>query len=166
MFAVQCLHSCLYGRVFKLRTDHTPLLRVFGENCGLPATAVSRLQRWTAILSGYNYVFEHLPGHENCVANCLSLIPLKLSPEQESAVINAEEDNPRDSMEDLLVSAADVAIVSKQDPDMSRVIDYIAHGWPSLFDESLKPYYRCRNELTIEANCLVRGHRTIIPNVL
>ena len=49
---------------------------------------------------------------------------------------------------------------------MSRVIDYIAHGWPSLFDESLTPYYRCRDELTIEANCLVRGYRTIIPDVL
>ena len=49
---------------------------------------------------------------------------------------------------------------------MSCVIDYIVHGWPSLFDESLKPYYRCRNELTIEANCLVRGHRSIIPDVL
>ena len=64
------------------------------------------------------------------------------------------------------MSAADVAIVSKQDPDMSHVIDDIAHCWPSLFDESLKPYYRRRNELTIDADCLVRGHRTIIPNIL
>ena len=64
VFAVKRLHPYLYGRVFKLRTDHKPLLRIFGENCGLPATAVSRLQRWAVILSGYDYVIEHLPGHE------------------------------------------------------------------------------------------------------
>ena len=100
------------------------------------------------------------------MADCLSRIPLKLSPEQESAVFNAVEDNARDPVEDLPVSAADVAMVSKQDPDVNHVIDYIAHGWPSLLNESLKPYYRCRNELTIEADCLVRGHRTVIPDVL
>ena len=56
--------------------------------------------------------------------------------------------------------------MSTQDPDVSRVIDFIAHGWSSLFNESLKPYHRCCNELTIEADCLVRGHRTTVPDVV
>ena len=64
------------------------------------------------------------------------------------------------------MSAADVAIVSKQGPDVSRVIDYSAYGWPSLFDESLKPYHGCRNELIIEIDSLVHGHQTIILDVL
>ena len=166
VFALKHLHSYLYGRVFKLCTDHKLLMSLFGENCGLPATAVSRLQGRAVIPSGYDYVIEHLPCHENCVADCMSRIHLKLSAEREITVIYAVEDNIRDPVEDVPVSAADVAMVSMQDPDVSRVIDYIAHGWPSLFDESLKSYYNCRNELTIDANCLVRGHRTIIPNVL
>ena len=111
MFTVKLLHSNLYARVFKLRTDYKPLLRIFGENCGLPATAVSCLQRWPIILSGYDYIIEHLLGHE-----------------QEIAVINAVEHNAHDPVEDLPVSAADVAMVSKQGPDENRVIDYIAHG--------------------------------------
>ena len=93
LFAIKCLHSCLYGRDFRLRADHKPLLRIFGENCRLAATAVSRLQRWVVIISGYDYVIEHPQGHEDCVADYLSRIPLKLSPKQESAVINAVEDN-------------------------------------------------------------------------
>ena len=137
MFTVKRLHSNLYGRVFKLCRDHKPLLRIFGENCGLPATAVSHLQRWSIILSGYDYIIEHLLGHE-----------------QESAEINAVEHNAHDPVEDLPVSAADVAMVSKQDPDESRVIDYIAPGWPSLFDVLLQLYYCCRSELIIEADCL------------
>ena len=64
------------------------------------------------------------------------------------------------------MSAADVAMVSEQGPDVSCVIDYSAHGWPSLFDESLKPSHRCRNELVIEIDSLVHGHRTIILDVL
>ena len=100
--AVKRLHSYLYGCVFKLRTNHKPLLRIFGENCGLPATAMSRLQRWAVILSGYDYIIEHLTGHENGVADCLYCIPLKLSPEQESAVTNAVEDNARDPVEDCV----------------------------------------------------------------
>ena len=79
----------------------------------LPVTVVSHLQRWAVIFSGYDYVIEHLPGHENSVADCLSRNPLKLSPEQESAVINATEDNAHDPVEDLPVSAADVAMVYK-----------------------------------------------------
>ena len=110
---------------------------------------MSRLQRWSVTLSGYDYIIEHLPGHE-----------------QESAVITAVEHNAHDPIEDLPVSAADVAMVGKQDPDESRVIDYIAHGWPSLFDVLLQLYYRCRNELIIEADCLVCGHRTMITNIL
>ena len=137
VFTVKLLHSNLYARVFKLRTDYKPLLRIFGENCGLPATAVSRLQRWSIILSGYDYIIEHLPGHE-----------------QEIAVINAVEHNAHDPVEDLPVSAADVAMVSKQDPDENRVIDYIAHGWPSLFDVLLQLYYCCRSELIIQVDCL------------
>ena len=35
-------------------------------------------------------------------------------------------------------------------------MNYIAHGWPSLFCELLETHYRSR---------LVHGHRTIIPNV-
>ena len=64
------------------------------------------------------------------------------------------------------MSAADVAMVSKQGPNVNCVIDYSPHGCPSLFDESLKPSHRCRNELAIEIDSLVHGHRTIILDVL
>ena len=71
IFAVKRLHMYLYGRQFCLRTDHRPLLKIFGEHSGLPATAVSRLQRWAVILSEYDYSIEHIKGSSNVIADCL-----------------------------------------------------------------------------------------------
>ena len=60
--------------------------------------------------------------------------------------MNAVEDHDHDLVEDVPATAVDIIVVSKQDPDMSHFMD-----WPSLFDGSLKPYYRFCNELAIEA---------------
>ena len=128
VFAVKRLHSYLYGRTFTLRTDHKPLLRIFSEKSGLPATAVSRLHRWAVTLSEYDYVIEHVAGIQNSVADCLSRIPLQLTQPQETAIVNAVTVHARDPTVDLPVSAEDVATVSKQDPDVDRVLQYVVHG--------------------------------------
>ena len=99
----------MHSHVFKLRADHKLLLCIVGKKYGLPATAVSRLQRWAVVLSGYDYASELLPSHDNCLADCLSRHPLMLSAEQESAVTDAVEDNACDPIEDLPVPAADVS---------------------------------------------------------
>ena len=97
----------MHSHVFKLRADHKLLLCIVGKKYGLPATAVSRLQRWAVVLSGYDYASELLPSHDNCLADCLSR-NLMLSAEQESAVTDAVGDNACDPNEDLLVPIADV----------------------------------------------------------
>ena len=78
--------------------------------------------------------------------------------------MNAMEDNIHDPVGYLPAAAGGVVVVSKQDPNVSHVMDYFVCGQPSLFDGILKPYYRFRIELTIEADSLV--HKTNIPNVL
>jgi len=165
VFAVKRLHIYLYGRSFVLKTDHKPLLKIFGEKSGLSGTAVSRLQRWAVILSEYTYSIEHISGSQNVVADCLSRLPLKLTDAQERAVVNAVSDNRRDPCIALPVTAADVAAASKSDDDLSKVMQYLQFGWPTDINESIRSYHRCRSELTIEADCLVREHRTVIPVV-
>lgn len=51
VFAVDKFHQYLYGRKFVLRTDHKPLVSIFGPNMGIPSAAASRLQRWEIKLS-------------------------------------------------------------------------------------------------------------------
>ena len=47
-----------------------------------------------------------------------------------------------------------------------KLLQFIQHGWLSNINESLAPYHRCRDELTLEAGCLVRGFRIVIPAAL
>ena len=53
VFAVKRFHQYLYGRVFKIYTDHKPLMSLFSETRGIPPLASARIQRWALILSAY-----------------------------------------------------------------------------------------------------------------
>lgn len=55
----------LIGNTFTLKTDHKPLLSIFGENKGIPIMAAARLQRWAFILSGLSYKIEYVKGLSN-----------------------------------------------------------------------------------------------------
>lgn len=164
VFAVKRLHMYLYGRTFTLRTDHKPLLRIFGEHSGMPATAVSRLQRWAVILSEYDYQIEHIKGTSNVVADCLSRLPLPLSTSQVNSIERAVQENAFEGFGELPISAADIAKASTSG-EIGTVMEYLKHGWPADVPESLKPYRRRADQLTIEASCLIWKHRTVIPIV-
>ena len=52
---------------------------------------------------------------------------------------------------------------TKSDPTLSQIVTYVKTGWPDLVDTEFKPYANRRNELTMEADCLLWGVRVIIP---
>ena len=162
VFAVKRLHSYLHGRRFTLRTDHRPLLRIFGNNADLPATAVSRLQRWRVVLSAYDYDLEYIRGCDNVAADCLSRLPQPLTTAQVNAITRAVRDNEFPGHDVLPVSAADIALASKSDSVISAVMEYLKYGWPTEISETLKPLYQRRDQLTIEAGCLIWNHRTFL----
>uniref|UniRef100_A0A1I8B504 RNA-directed DNA polymerase n=1 Tax=Meloidogyne hapla TaxID=6305 RepID=A0A1I8B504_MELHA len=58
VFAVQKFHKMLFGRKFKLRTDHKPLVSIFGNKKGIKVQTASRLQRWALILTNYDFDIE------------------------------------------------------------------------------------------------------------
>ncbi|PIO53025.1 hypothetical protein TELCIR_25660 [Teladorsagia circumcincta] len=45
IFAVQKLHRFVHGRHFTQKTDHKPLVAIFGNNKGIPVYSANRLQR-------------------------------------------------------------------------------------------------------------------------
>ena len=91
---------------------------------------------------------------------------MKLSASQEEFVINGVSENARDPCQSIPVSAVDVSLASKSDREIASVMQFVQHGWPSNINESLAPYHRCRDELTLEAGCYVRGYRTVTPAAL
>ena len=63
----------------------------------------------------------------------------------------------------LPVHASEVAEATRKDPILHKVIVCMQQGWPAKVQEALLPYWRKRNELTVEANCILWGLRVVIP---
>ena len=64
----------------------------------------------------------------------------------------------------LPVSANDITRETRQDHIMSKVPDFTLNGWTEKpQDEQLKPYYMCRNKLSVQHRCLMWGTCVIIP---
>lgn len=72
IFGVQRFHEYVYGRHFILVSDCKPLCSIFGPKTGIPLMMAGRLQRWSIILSEYNYTIKCVKSKDNCLADCLS----------------------------------------------------------------------------------------------
>jgi hypothetical protein len=67
----------LYGRSIILKTDHKPLIPIFGEKKGIPVMAAHRLQRYAIFLAGYTYTIEFMKGDDNGNVDALFRLPLE-----------------------------------------------------------------------------------------
>ena len=72
IYGVQCFRKYLYGKRFKLITDHKLRTNIFGSQNKLSALGALRLQRWAALLSANDYEIVHNRSEENSNADYLS----------------------------------------------------------------------------------------------
>ena len=68
---IRKFHQYLSGRRFIIKSDHKPLMHLFGEHHGIPQLASARIQRWALILGSYTY---SKPGKELQNADGLSAL--------------------------------------------------------------------------------------------
>lgn len=164
IFAVDKFHQYLYGRKFILRTDHKPLVSIFGPSMGIPNAAASRLQRWAIKLSAYDFDIEYVRTDKN-TADVLS----RLIESQKMEVASMEQELPEQtylhfSSEALLLDYNVLKKETSSDPILSRVLSYVIDGWPADIDiRELQPYANRKSEIYSELGCLMWGHRVIIP---
>ena len=76
VYGVQKFSQYLYGTKFLLKTDHKPLVAIFGPKKGLPAFAASRLQRYALYLSGFQYDISYVKSQDHGNADGLSRLPI------------------------------------------------------------------------------------------
>ncbi|XP_008178248.1 uncharacterized protein LOC103307755 [Acyrthosiphon pisum] len=79
VYSVKYFHQYVYGREFILRTDHKPLVIIFGPKKGIPVMIANQLQQYAIFLSGYNYEIQFVKGIDNGNANALSRLPLDIT---------------------------------------------------------------------------------------
>lgn len=176
VFGVKRFHQYLYGRSvpFTLRTDHKPLLAIFGPYRGIPEITANRLQRYAIFLSAYNYNIEYISSADNS-ADFLSRASL---PECESSAIGSSDKLYEG--DDLIVDRAsyvnfvidgslpvtrrELCEETSKDVVLRKIISYILNGWPNkISDKEIRPYFLCRTQLSFEEGCVMRGHKVVVP---
>ncbi|XP_047986190.1 uncharacterized protein K02A2.6-like isoform X1 [Leguminivora glycinivorella] len=164
VFAVSKFHQYLYGRKFTLRTDHKPLVSIFGPNCGVPVTAASRLQRWAIVLSAYDFDIEYVSTEKNTADALSRLIKSHKDEMGEEAGQIPEQTYLHFAADALLLDYNKLKTSTASDPILGRVLGYIKNGWPSECEiRELNPYFNRKDELYTELGCVLWGHRVVIP---
>lgn len=158
---VKKFHQYLYGRHFKIYTDHKPLLGLLHHSKPIPAVLSPRLLRWNLLLGQYDYELVYRPGRQMGNADSFSRLPLPTKdfqppPLEDVLLLEAAPEVP--------VDAERIARLTKQDPKLSRVLRWIKHGWPDEKpSEEFQPYYVRRDELSAYRDCILWGSRVVVP---
>ena len=172
IFGLKKFHKYLYGRRFTIVTDHKPLLGIFGDSKPASPMASARLARWHMILSAYEYDIIHKEGKQHQNADALSRLPLTDDQTvwSHQSLSDLDEQLPvQINMLDIdtrPVEADEVKRCTKRDPVLSRVMANIMNGWPNPKNvpPELKVYAQKKEELSIEDDIVLWGHRVVIPD--
>lgn len=163
IFGTKNFFQYLIGRKFTLKTDHKPLLTIFGNNKSIPQMSTSRLQRWAVHLSAFNYEIEYVKSEKNC-ADGLSRCPVDIT----------ERQCNEDSFLNLILTNKDVPIdynmvveETKTDQCLQEVISALFNNSMDALDKKrFGAFISKKSELFVEKRILMWGFRAIIPEKL
>lgn len=169
-FGVKKFAHFLIGRSFILKTDHKPLLGIFGSKKGIPPLAAGRLQRWAMYLSNFTFEIEHIKGTDNIVADFLSRFPVD-SEDNESNDEEVSYLNFLANDEEYIIDQSIVKAESLKDPVIVKVKQFLRDGWPANVRRNRKldevqNLATKKEELTVENDILMWGYRVVIPQSL
>jgi len=162
VFGFHRFHKYLFGHQFVVHTDHKPLVGLFRGN--IPPMASPRWTRWALFIANYEFDLQYLPGKQNCTADALSRLPLPDAPdsvpEPMEIVLNLNQITATSQITTALLKTWTTA-----DPILSQVVRYVKTKWPKpqTLEAGLRPFYRRREELSLQDGLLLWGSRVVIP---
>lgn len=159
-FGVERFKTFLYGRRFKVITDHKPLPMILEKNL---TAAPPRLQRMILRLQGYDFKLEYRPGSEMSLPDSLSRLPNPHN--KEPLDLDVRVDLVQFSVDKL----SDIRENTRLDPVLSELSELIVMGWPDSIKSvptDLRGYWNYRDELSIEDGVILKGERVLIPECL
>ncbi|CAH8624674.1 unnamed protein product [Dicrocoelium dendriticum] len=173
VFAVKKFHKMLYGRRFKLLTDHKPLLAIFGSKKGIPAYTANRLQRWALTLLGYDFEIRYQSTNSLGQADALSRLIDSQQQEHEDTIIASVEIEPdvkflvNEALHGMPVTADAVRAETLRDPILKKVTHFHRTSWPrSCSSAEMQQFYQRRHSLSIVDDCIMFSDRVVIPQAL
>ena len=137
IWAIQYFKPYLWGRPFKVRTDHSALkwLKNFKDPHG-------QVARWLEILSEYDFAVEHRPGLKHGNADSLSRLPCKqcgASQDQVENQCSLEAALAQATESDLalwlpILTPTDQETLQNNDPALSKVMVWVeSNSFPKSF---------------------------------
>ena len=164
VYALKKFHYFLYGSKFTLITDHLPLVSIFSKKRNISETASGRIQRWSLMLQCYDFELIHKSGKKLCTADLLSRLPLKTN--VENIPVPAEWIHLVEVLNNIPVTAAEIAKQTSRDSVLSQVFSYCMNGFPCEVSSHIQPYFNKKSELVIQSGCILWGNRVVIPSKL
>lgn len=165
IYGTNKFYQFLIGREFLLKTDHKPLIAIFGDKKGIPQMSASRMQRWALHLSAFRFKIQHV-GSSNNVADMLSRLPVDKVPNE-----NYEEPEATylcfiSNNVEFSVDFEQVLNSTRKDSELTKIIDIVQKGDFSKLKKDFPRYFDRKLELTVENEVLMWGHRIVIPRSL
>ena len=155
VFAIERWHVFLYGRKFKLRTDHQALVTLLGASG--TGRAPMRIARWIERLRGYNFTVEYRPGSSNNVPDMLSRMPLPglFTTGGEEELVVANIGNRWEP-----IHWKEIAAQSNDDEELQLVRKWLRTKQPKVTD---KRWASVINELSENDGVLLREKKIVLP---
>jgi hypothetical protein len=161
-FEIDRFKTYLYGRHFKVITDHKSLVMIVSKNL---TAAPPRLQRMLLLLQGYSFTIEYRPGKDVGLVDSLSRLP------NPSKCEEIDLDLRVDLVNFQTQKLVDIREQTTTDPVLQCLVDTIRQGWPETIQElprDIREYWAYRDELlvSIKDGIILKGERVLIPTPL
>eukprot|EP00102_Acyrthosiphon_pisum_P025989 XP_016663199.1 PREDICTED: uncharacterized protein LOC107884813 [Acyrthosiphon pisum] len=161
VFALKKIHKYIYGNKFTLCSDAQALREIFSPQKGTSVVAASRLQRWAVLLSMYEYEFQYRPSKQMVHVDALSRLPLSTGTGIEDDIISR-----LCIVNEFSLNTTDVVEALKKDKMLFKVYIYVLQGWPRKEESEIDYYFKVKDNLSTQDDCLFFGDRIVVPEVL
>lgn len=171
IFGLTKFHRYIFGQQFELRTDHKPLLNIFGSRKGIPLHVAKRLQRWALTIMAYQPMFKFIKTEDFGYVDILSRLMQRFpSPEEECVIACVEAEIAailEHTFENMPLTSEDIMNTMKQDKSLQQLRYYIINGWPKeksrITDKVVGQYWTFKDLLCETNNIIMMGDRIVMP---
>lgn len=177
LFSCMRFEQFIIGGTITVESDQKPLQTILAKPL---LTASKRLQQMLLALQRYNFSLKFVPGKQMFIADLLSRLHLEEGNQlefdqvhtikQEKTYAQIIEDI--NMVEDLPIMDARVKDILREtlkDADLKILTSLIINGFPENIhdvEESMRPYFKIKNDLTTQNGLVFKGERTVIPRAL
>ncbi len=163
--SVKKYYQYLYGRHFIIKTDHRALTTIFGPKKEIPKMAAGRLQRYAIFLSQFSYEIMHVKGSANVVPDYFSRAAMETENLKENDISLLSFMQKEGC--GIPVNLEQVKLETENDDELIRVKKCILKNkWEKNDCEKYRSYFEKKDELFVDNNVLMWGHRIIVPKKL